>query len=47
MKNKKLSTKISHFQHYDHWSELMENLICAKGLKDLVKMVLRSHLMRY
>jgi len=39
MQSEKFSTKISHFdvQHYDHWSELMENLLRAKGLWDIVK----------
>nr|KYP31095.1 hypothetical protein KK1_048999 [Cajanus cajan] len=39
MESEKLSTKIPYFdgQHYDHWSELMENLLCAKGLWNLVK----------
>lgn len=32
-------TKIPHFDghHYDHWSELMENLLRAKGLWSLVE----------
>lgn len=30
-------TKIPHFDgYYDHWSELMENLLRAKGLWNLV-----------
>jgi len=34
----KTLTKISHFDgHYDHWSELMENLLKAKGLWSLVE----------
>jgi len=34
MSDTKLSGKIPHFDglHYDHWSELMENLLHAKGL---------------
>ena len=33
------SAKIPHFDglHYDHWSELTENLLRAKGLWSLVK----------
>ena len=31
-------TKLPHFDgHYDHWSELMENLLRAKGLWNLVE----------
>lgn len=32
-------TKIPHFdgRHYDHWSELMENLLRAKGLWSMVE----------
>ncbi|KAJ1403517.1 hypothetical protein SESBI_27225 [Sesbania bispinosa] len=39
MNNEKLSAKTPHFDglHYDHWSELMENLLRAKGLWNLVK----------
>jgi len=39
MSNDKLSTKIPYFngQHYDHWSELMENLLRAKGLWKVIK----------
>lgn len=39
MQSEKLSTKIPSFGglHYDHWSELMEKLLCGKGLWDLVK----------
>lgn len=34
----KTLTKIPHFDgHYDHWSELMENLLRAKGLWNLVE----------
>ncbi|WCJ18701.1 hypothetical protein M5689_001030 [Euphorbia peplus] len=34
MSDKKISAKIPHFDglHYDHWSELMENLLRLKGL---------------
>ncbi|CAM8898230.1 unnamed protein product [Rhodiola kirilowii] len=39
MSDEKFSSKISHFDgnHYDHWSELMENLLRAKGLWNLVQ----------
>ncbi|KAK6935707.1 PHF5-like [Dillenia turbinata] len=39
MSDEKISAKIPHFNglHYDHWSELMENLLCAKGLWSLVE----------
>ncbi|RDX88118.1 hypothetical protein CR513_30328, partial [Mucuna pruriens] len=39
MNNEKLFAKILYFdgQHYDHWSELMENLLRAKGLWNFVK----------
>ena len=38
MSNDKTLTKIPQFDgHYDHWSELMENLLCAKGLWSLVE----------
>jgi len=39
MSEDKSLTKIPHFdgQHYDHWSELMENLLRAKGLWSLVE----------
>ncbi|RDX92340.1 hypothetical protein CR513_25552, partial [Mucuna pruriens] len=39
MNSEKLYAKIPYFdgQHYDHWSELMENLLRAKGLWNLVK----------
>jgi len=39
MNIKKRSPKIPYFdgQHHDHWSELMENLLCANGLWNLVK----------
>lgn len=37
MSNDKTLTKIPHFDgHYNHWSELMENLLRAKGLWSLV-----------
>ena len=37
MSDDKTLTKIPHFDgHYDHWSELMENLLRAKGLWGLV-----------
>lgn len=37
MSEDKTLTKIPHFDgHYDHWSELMENLLRAKGLWSLV-----------
>lgn len=36
--SKTLVTKIPHFDgHYDHWSELMENLLRGKGLWSLVE----------
>ncbi|CAM8998643.1 unnamed protein product [Rhodiola kirilowii] len=39
MGDEKFSAKIPHFDgnHYDHWSELMENLLRAKGLWNLVQ----------
>ena len=38
MSDDKTLTKIPHFDgHYDHWSELMENLLRAKGLWSLVE----------
>ncbi|XP_020266994.1 uncharacterized protein LOC109842539 [Asparagus officinalis] len=38
MSEEKGLTKIPHFSgHYDHWSELMENLLRAKGLWSLVE----------
>ncbi|GAA0147364.1 hypothetical protein LIER_07084 [Lithospermum erythrorhizon] len=38
MSDDKTLTKIPHFDgHYDHWSELMENLLKAKGLWDMVE----------
>ena len=38
MSDDKTLTKIPQFDgHYDHWSELMENLLRAKGLWSLVK----------
>ncbi|KAF2306765.1 hypothetical protein GH714_021230 [Hevea brasiliensis] len=38
MSEDKTLTKIPHFDgHYDHWSELMENLFRAKGLWSLVE----------
>ncbi|XP_020267042.1 uncharacterized protein LOC109842597 [Asparagus officinalis] len=39
MSDDKVPTKIPHFDglHYDHWSELMENLLRAKGLWSLVE----------
>lgn len=38
MSEDKTLTKIPHFDgHYDHWSELMENLLRAKGLWSLVE----------
>jgi len=39
MNNDKLSSKIPYFdgQHYNHWSELMENLLRAKGLWNLIQ----------
>ena len=38
MSEDKTLTKIPHFdRHYDHWSELMENLLRAKGLWSVVK----------
>ena len=39
MSDDKTLTKNPHFdgQHYDHWSELMENLLRAKGLWSLVE----------
>lgn len=38
MSDDKTLTKIPHFDgHYDHWSELMENLLRAKGLRNLVE----------
>jgi len=35
----KISTKNPHFDglHYDNWTELIENLLCANGLSSLVK----------
>ena len=38
MSEDKTLMKISHFdRHYDHWSELMENLLKAKGLWSVAK----------
>ncbi|XP_037494415.1 uncharacterized protein LOC119370398 [Jatropha curcas] len=38
MADDKTLTKLPHFDgHYDHWSELMENLLRAKGLWNLVE----------
>ncbi|KAF2301922.1 hypothetical protein GH714_030433 [Hevea brasiliensis] len=38
MSDDKTLTKIPHFDgHYDHWSELMENLLRAKGLWSLIE----------
>lgn len=39
MSDEKVFAKIPHFDglHYDHWSELMENLLRAKGLWSLIK----------
>ena len=38
MSEDKILTKIPHFDgHYDHWSELMENLLRAKGLWSVVE----------
>ena len=38
MSDDKTLTKIPHFDgHYDHWSELMENLLKAKDLWSLVE----------
>ena len=38
MSEDKTLTKIPHFDgHYDHWSELMENLLRAKGLWKLIE----------
>ncbi|KAK6937034.1 hypothetical protein RJ641_034064 [Dillenia turbinata] len=39
MCNEKISKKIPHFDglRYDNWSELMENLLHAKGLRSLVE----------
>ncbi|XP_058009804.1 uncharacterized protein LOC131183268 [Hevea brasiliensis] len=38
MSDDKTLTKIPHFEgHYDHWSELMENLLRAKGLWSLIE----------
>ncbi|CAM8892609.1 unnamed protein product [Rhodiola kirilowii] len=39
MSDEKFSSKIPHFDgnQYDHWSELMENLLRAKGLWNLVQ----------
>ena len=38
MSDDKTLTKIPHFDgHYDHWSELMENLLKAKGMWSLVE----------
>ncbi|GAA0154870.1 hypothetical protein LIER_37985 [Lithospermum erythrorhizon] len=38
MSDDKTLTKIPHFDgHYDHWSELMENLLRAEGLWDIVE----------
>jgi RNase H-fold protein (predicted Holliday junction resolvase) len=39
MSDTKLSAKIPHFDglHYDHWSELMENLLRAKGLWSMIE----------
>ena len=38
MSEDKTLGKIPHFDgHYDHWSELMENLLRAKGLWSVVK----------
>ena len=40
--------KIPHFdgQHYDHWSELMENLLRAKGLWSLVEIGVQETIIR-
>jgi hypothetical protein len=48
MSEDKSLTKIHHFdgQHYDHWSELMENLLRAKGDYGVLwKSVFRSRLL--
>ncbi|GAU48606.1 hypothetical protein TSUD_327180 [Trifolium subterraneum] len=39
MSDVKLSAKIPHFDghHYDHWSELIENLLRAKGLWSMIE----------
>ena len=38
MSEDKTLTNIPHFDgHYDHWSELMENLLRAKGLWSVVE----------
>lgn len=39
MGEEKLSSKIPQFDgaHYDHWSELMENLLQAKGLFNMIE----------
>lgn len=38
MSDNKTLTKIPHFDgHYDHYSDLMENLLRAKGLWNLVE----------
>ena len=38
MSEDKTLTKIPHFDgHYGHWSELMENLLRAKGLWSVVE----------
>jgi len=38
MSDEKIQQKFLHFVglHYDHWSELMENLLCANDLWSLV-----------
>ncbi|CAM8983646.1 unnamed protein product [Rhodiola kirilowii] len=38
MSDEQFSAKIPHFNgnHYDHWSELMENLLKSKGLWGLI-----------
>ncbi|GAA0167813.1 hypothetical protein LIER_22661 [Lithospermum erythrorhizon] len=38
MSDEKTLTKIPHFDgHYDHWSELMENLLKVKGLWSMIE----------
>ncbi|GAA0141425.1 hypothetical protein LIER_02570 [Lithospermum erythrorhizon] len=39
MSEGKSNSKVPHFdgKHYDHWSELMENLLKAKGLWGVVE----------
>ena len=46
MSEDKSLMKIPHFdgQHYDHWSELMENLLRVKGLWSLIEIGIQEPL---